>query len=313
MKLVAPWRKKQGKPGRIGIGMGRDYVSLVYMDQPDQVSLCQYVVAADNAELDKVLKDFVDDNGLQGTDCSLVLSPTEYQVLLVEAPNVEPEEMASALRWRIKDLLDFPVDQAAVDYFPLPDDAYRGRQKMAYVAVTQKDVLDADARRIESTGLNLDNIDIMELAINNISRQLPVEAGGCATLSLGHEHGFINMSVNGVIYLSRAIDTGWDAILYDGLDGLNRGIENPALSKLLLEVQRSLDYYESQLGKGVVTVLYLSPAGEEGELLANFLRENLLANVDLINTEKLFSFSSTVDSEDRRRCFAAVGAALGTV
>ena len=312
MKLVAPWRKKQGKPGRIGIGMGSDYVSLVYMDQPNRVSLCQFVVG-DDAELDKVLKAFVDDNGLKGTNCSLVLSPSEYQVLLVEAPKVEPQEMASALRWRIKDQLDFPHEQAAVDYFPLPEDAYRGHQKMAYVAVTQKEQLDADARRIESTGLNLDSIDIMELAINNIIRQIPVEAGGCATLSLGHEHGFINMSVDGAIYLSRAIDTGWDALLYDGLEGLTKGAENPALSKLLLEIQRSLDYYESQLGKGVITVLYLSPAGEEGELLAHFLRENLVASVDLINTENIFSFDEAIGIEDRRRCFAAVGAAMGAV
>ena len=49
MKLVAPWRKKQGKPGRIGIGTGSDYVSLVYMDQPNRVSLCQFVVGDDSA------------------------------------------------------------------------------------------------------------------------------------------------------------------------------------------------------------------------------------------------------------------------
>jgi hypothetical protein len=39
------------------------------------------------------------------------------------------------MHWKVKDLLDLKVDDAAIDVFPVPDDAYLGR-KMAYVVAT---------------------------------------------------------------------------------------------------------------------------------------------------------------------------------
>ena len=33
-----------------------------------------------------------------------------YNLLQIEAPKVPPEELRSAVRWRVKDLIDFPID-----------------------------------------------------------------------------------------------------------------------------------------------------------------------------------------------------------
>jgi len=51
------------------------------------------------------------------------VNPRDYNLHLVEAPNVEPEELCPAVRWKIKDLLDMKVEDAAIDTFPVPDDA----------------------------------------------------------------------------------------------------------------------------------------------------------------------------------------------
>src|SRR5688572_26118341 len=39
--------------------------------------------------------------------CSALLDPAEYQVLMVEAPNVPREELKGAIRWKIKDMIDY--------------------------------------------------------------------------------------------------------------------------------------------------------------------------------------------------------------
>ena len=312
MKLGIPWRREK-KEGRVGIGLGREGISVVYRNPQGLISVCQYLAGDTPAKQDAALRALVEEHQLEGAACSVVLSSAEYQVLLVEVPSVSPEELRSALGWRIKDQLKYPINEAVIDYFLLPDDAYRGRQKMAYVAVMRKEALEADVQRFEDDGLTLDDVSIMELAINNVSSQLPVDSGSCATLSLGRRHGFINMSINGDVYLSRGIDTGWDALLYEGLNGLSRGIDNPELNKLLLQLQRSLDYYESQLGKGVVTTLYLNPAGEQGELLVDFLRENLVLTVEMIDTANILAFDAAITSEQRRKCFPAIGAVLSGI
>jgi MSHA biogenesis protein MshI len=51
---------------------------------------------------------------------NLLLNPNDYQILPIEAPDVAPEERASATRWRIKDMLDFPAEEACVDCLLIP-------------------------------------------------------------------------------------------------------------------------------------------------------------------------------------------------
>jgi MSHA biogenesis protein MshI len=52
--------------------------------------------------------------------CSTLLAPGEYQLLQVEAPNVPLAELKTAIRWRIKDLLDYHVNDATVDVLAVP-------------------------------------------------------------------------------------------------------------------------------------------------------------------------------------------------
>ena len=47
--------------------------------------------------------------------CSTLLAPGEYQILMVDAPNVPQAELKTAIRWRIKDMLDYHVDDATAE------------------------------------------------------------------------------------------------------------------------------------------------------------------------------------------------------
>src|SRR5262245_41425598 len=58
--------------------------------------------------------------------CLTLLAPDEYQLLLVEAPNVQPAELKAAVRWRVKDLLDYHVDDATIDVLDIPPDPSGG-------------------------------------------------------------------------------------------------------------------------------------------------------------------------------------------
>ena len=54
--------------------------------------------------------------------CTTLLSAGDYQLQLLDAPNVPAEEVKSATRWRLKDYLDYPVDAATVDVISVPAD-----------------------------------------------------------------------------------------------------------------------------------------------------------------------------------------------
>src|SRR5690242_7196411 len=55
--------------------------------------------------VEKIAKEF----DLDRYQCATLLRPGEYQMLVVEAPTVPHAELKSAIRWRIKDLLEYHV------------------------------------------------------------------------------------------------------------------------------------------------------------------------------------------------------------
>ena len=61
----------------------------------------------------------------------------------MDALPVEPQELVNALRFKIKDRIDFPVTEAAIDYFQVPEDTRT--QKKIYVVVTKTKLLQAMA------------------------------------------------------------------------------------------------------------------------------------------------------------------------
>src|SRR5437660_1071667 len=61
---------------------------------------------APEAPLEKLAKE----RHTERYECTTLLMPSEYQLLSVDAPNVSQEELKAAIRWRLKDMLDFHVD-----------------------------------------------------------------------------------------------------------------------------------------------------------------------------------------------------------
>src|SRR5688572_10296179 len=64
----------------------------------------------------KVAADLAKELGFERYRCSTVLPMGEYQLLLVDTPGVPAAELKTAVRWRIKDLLDYRIDEATVDF-----------------------------------------------------------------------------------------------------------------------------------------------------------------------------------------------------
>ena len=59
-----------------------------------------------------------------------------YNLILVEAPDVPQAEIRAAVRWRVKDLIDFSIDDAVIDVFEVPP-LKGGRANMLYAVVAR--------------------------------------------------------------------------------------------------------------------------------------------------------------------------------
>jgi len=239
--------------------------------------------------------------------CHISLSHHFYQMLLVDAPNVPDAEMRDAVKWRVKDLITQPIEKMVVDVFRLPSDAYRGRMNMVYSALIEQAAVAPLVSACDDAGLALESVGIAELALANLSRHIAeTENRSLALLFLTGNDGSINLIENGYLYLTRTLEMQGSAV-YSG----NVEFNQDPTDNLALDVQRSLDYYESQLGKSGVTRLYLVTESVEQQLWCDDLSQRLPVRAQALPLADIVQLPQELGTFQQGLLMPAVGMALG--
>lgn len=240
--------------------------------------------------------------------CYICLSHQYYNLLLVDAPDVPDQELREAVRWKVKDLIAQPLEQMVMDAFRLPTDAYRGRMNMLYVAVVERAMIQDIVGLCDSSDLDLCGITINELSMAAMARHMDaLSERGAAFLYLNGEGGTINLVENGALYLTRTIELGSGGGVFSG----NIEFQQDPVDNLALDVQRSLDYYESQIGKSGITALYLVSDSQQQNSWCEGLSERLpIAAQQFALTDNLIHAESQA-AMDGGLLAPALGAALG--
>lgn len=304
-----PFFKNSSRKGRVGIEMGGNKLAIAHT-VGGELKNCYYDFIDDPEARRAAIENFVNEYKLSGLPCTLVLHPRCYQLLLTDRPDVEDEEVADALPWQVKDLLHYPLEEVVLQHIPLPDDAFSRRKKMVYVASAPKVLLNQMADMLEDSDLKLDSIDIAELVVyRSVMRKREINKN-TAVLYIDNKQGFISLGQQHVMYLSRSVDTGLDTLLpaiKNASDDFIKA-ELPQDS-FLLNTQRSLDYYDSQQGKGPVVELLTMPMGDSGSQLAQYLQHHLNADVIEQNFDDLLSSAHVLDTAEKQHCMLAALAA----
>ena len=230
-----------------------------------------------------------------------VLPSSSYHLLLVEAPDVPADELRAAVRWRIKDLIDFHIDDAVIDVFRMPAHVRGGPNQMMYAVAARAELVREQVAALEGTGLTLEVVDIVELSLRNVAALLEEDNRGVALLHVGDRVSLLLLLRQGVMYLTRRIETGSEA-----LRGAN-GLRSSLISGLALETRRSLDYFESHYEQNAIPVLYtsgLDPADQD------LLQQELGISIRNVDVRNVLDTELTLDEDTQRRCLPAIGAAL---
>jgi MSHA biogenesis protein MshI len=241
--------------------------------------------------------------------CLTLLGPGEYQLINLEAPNVPREELKTAVRWRLKDILDFPVLEATVDVLDIPVDAGQVRaQQSVFVVAARNTVIKPRQQLFLEAKIGLDVIDIPEMAQRNISALIAPENRGVAMLSFGAEGGLLTVTWRGELYLSRRIDVTLDQLLEPDHER-----KHASFDRITLELQRSLDNFERQYSFISIAKLVLGPSKVSG--LDDYLSSNLYTPVETLDLASVFDLGRTPELQDQAvqgRFLIPLGAALRT-
>lgn len=236
--------------------------------------------------------------------CATLLRPGEYQVLQVEAPAVPDAEMTEAVRWRLKDLLDYPVEQATLDVLRFPPQAETaGRAANVYAVAARKEAVRTCMQRFEQASIPLTVIDIPEMAQRNIGALCEEPGRGLAVLHATEDACLLTVNFSGELLLARRIEIGTREFASER----NRSEE---FERIALEMQRTFDLLDRQYPSVVLSRLMIGPLAQDFGL-APYLEQNLGMRIESLDLAKHIEFSSGApDAATQWRLFHILGASL---
>jgi MSHA biogenesis protein MshI len=240
--------------------------------------------------------------------CTTLLKSSDYQIVQVETPNVPAQEAKSAVRWRIKDMIDYPVETAAVDalFIPGPDGVTERAAQMLAIAA-RNDAIVATAKPFNDADVPLEVIDIPELAQRNFAHRLEPEGRGLALLALDERGGLLTFTSGGELYQHRRID-----ISLKSFESTSPEQRKGLYDRLVLELQRSLDHMYRQFRHVAVAKIMLTPV-PGAEDMREYLAANLDVPVALVHLSEIMDFPHIPElHEDARQaqCLQLIGAAM---
>ncbi|MEA5097070.1 MAG: agglutinin biogenesis protein MshI [Burkholderiaceae bacterium] len=309
---MAFFSRKKKTPGWLAISFQPDGICAAHVrrvtDAQPVVEWVSFYPANRNA-LVETLERLEKDRAVSAHECSNLLSLGEYQMLSLEAPAVAPEELKSAVRWRLKDMLDYHVDDATIDVLSVPGEKGAGSRSDSLFAIAARNQMIQQRQTIfDNAKLPLRVIDIPEMAQRNMAALLEPERTALVVLSLNAEGMLVTVTFGGELYLVRQI-----AVTAAQLQQADSQETAELHERIALELQRTIDHFDRQYQSIPVSQLVLAPMGQGAELLQDYLSTNMHIPVSLLELGSILDLSRSPELkqvEMQQRFFLVIGAAL---
>lgn len=245
---------------------------------------------------------------LERCPCATTLNGGQYQMQMVDSPNVPEAELKSAVRWKLKEFLDYPLESATVDVVQIPADAgSTAKGRSVYAVAARNADIESRMKLFTAAKIPLRVIDIPEMAQRNIAALMETDHRALALLSFGEDGGLLTFSARGELYLARRIDVGREQLTRSAADARNQLFE-----RIALELQRSLDHFDRQYSNVPVARLLIGPLPEDIGL-RQFLADNLSVQVDAVNLGEVLDFHKVPqlgEPAEQMQRWQTLGAAL---
>ena len=250
-----------------------------------------------------VIQRTVKEHGLGKVLRTTLLEPAEYQILLVEPPKVPPDELKAAIRWRIKDLLEYHVDDATVDVFELRSGSDTTAKAM-YAVATPNEVVQKRIALFEQARVSLKVIDIPEMAQRNVAALFETRDKATGMLAFSSWGGLLTVSFHGELLLTRRLEV-------TAVQLGQREHGDHYRERVATEITRSLDIFERQRLSVAVGELLLAPLPQDPELEA-FLQSRVYVPVRNATLPEVMDFAGGGEPslEEQWEYFHLFGAAM---
>lgn len=274
--------------------------------------------------------------GFKGSAARVMLRPEQYQILQIDTPAVAPEELRTAARWQIRDMVNVHMDDLTLDVLRVGDDKVRASGHLFVVvganALIREVMAIGDAMRC-----TVNVIDIQDTAQRNLQsawvrHHATVERAHAALVLTDDNQALLTISAHEELFYTRRIELGagfmqasWGAentsaqavdVELSLADATQSGFGNLSgdadrTQRVVVEVQRSLDLWDRtwpMLALDRISVY----AGHRSDELARWLGQELGQAVGALDLSALFPGFEGGSDPDRLLCWPLLGALMRT-
>ena len=247
---------------------------------------------ANSAHFSKAIQILHNNHDLEGAAC-LVLNETQSQVVQIDKPSLPDNEMNSALKWQIKDLVSIAPNNMVLDYYDAP--LLAGGKDKINVVCASLDELKNLVEATEQGALKVSAITTQEFAFSNLLP--PQKDANLLVCQQPNEEIVLLIVKEGKIYFQRRL-RGFSQIAHKTAEELSFSV----IDDISLEIQRSTDYFERQLKQAPIKGIKVLLPIELEAVFVEKLAENSAVPVTLLELPRSYSLY--------REYAAAIGASV---
>lgn len=303
------WKKQAAAgDGWTAVVFGTDRIVLADILRKSDARPCVRVCdsfAREGSDLD-ALKRLKKAQRIAHNRCTTLLWHGQYQLLQIDAPGNTGEmprhELRESLRWRIKEMVDFPIETAGIDILDVP--LAGSRTPQIWVVTASREALQPRIHLFQDAKAALHAIDIPELSQRNLAALFEEPNRGLALVAFDAQGGRLTITYQGELYMMRHIDVSAPELANASSEALHE--------RVLLDIQRSLDNFDRNYSAIPLTRLLVGPL-PGGDGFINYLRDNLSLPVENANLADVLDFQDVPSLTDLRAqadSWLALGAAL---
>lgn len=301
-------RKKPVDPGWVGMAPQGDQVRVadVLCAEGHRPAL-RWVCSVPWADPTQALRTLRRTRSLKGRATVAVLQRHQYQLLTMEAPDLPREEWRDALRWKLKDTVDFAVDTAGIDVLELPAGPTQHRAPSVITVAAPHAALAPLADAGTDAGLPWHAIDVPETALRNIAALAEEPGRGQALLHVGESHSTLVATWKGELLLARHID-----VSLAQLTDADESARQLAYERASLELQRTLDNVERQFSHASLARVLVAPGDALGDFIA-YVGDLVYVPVTALDLARLVDLAAVPEmagGREQAAYLSAIGAAL---
>ncbi|MFH1576034.1 MAG: type IV pilus assembly protein PilM [Candidatus Margulisiibacteriota bacterium] len=343
----------------IGVDIGEKLIKIVELkESPQGLMLSRYAMVEVLIKLENetnaqaqahaiasALKDF----GFEGKEAFTNISGPKVQVRRIVLPPMPASELTEAVKFEIKNDLNYPISSAVLDYYLLgKSESQGGKQELLVVTVNEESLKDRVAI-LEQAGLKCIGVTIAPFAILQIIKQSPQVSKDdlVALVNIGESSSNFDIFQNNTLQFTREItiaganiteslaqnlkldfadaevlkvkhgipDEGETSSTPEGISLADvRQIMLASVEKLQAEISASLNYFREHFGGGTISHIFVAGGSIRLKNLKELLNQHLGIPVSMVDPSLSLSVDQTIDpiqfTRDLPHLPLAIGLAL---